>query len=554
MRRLKEPGYPGLRRIALMAHSSRGYGTDSKVWISSLVHLRTHGTIACAGRSPWDLHSRELLLSRRRNEATQPACDSKERDGESVEAKQSTNATIHHRLVVVSNRLGNIRDPSQAGGLAVGIADALAERGGLWLGASTEYQDSALSDEPLIHLQRVGRIETAALALPREEYSLYYNGYANSTLWPLFHYRLDLVDHRREFLHAYRQINARFAKALAGLLRGDDDLVWVHDYHLIPLAAAVRRLGFPNRIGFFLHIPFPPPDLFAAAPDHEELIDDLLQYDVLGFQTETDLENFRRSARASSSTSFDSSGAAEVNGRTVLSKCFPIGIEVESFARMASEAAEDVQIDSMRRQILGLKQIIGVDRLDYSKGLPGRMQAFARLLERHPEYERAATYLQIASPTREEVSAYADIRAQLEATAGSVNGKYADLAWTPIRYIHRTVPRSRLAGLLRASQVGLVTPLRDGMNLVAKEYIAAQDQANPGVLILSRFSGAAEELSEALIVNPYVVDDVADAMAKALAMPLEERTARHGALLERIRRNDAAEWRRLFLAALAKGS
>jgi trehalose 6-phosphate synthase len=480
------------------------------------------------------------------------AGDSIDCDAVLGEAKQTANDAMPCRLLVVSNRLENIRDPSQAGGLAVGIADALTERGGLWLGASREFQDSATSDEPLIHLERVGRVQTAALTLPRQEYSLYYNGYANSVLWPLFHYRLDLVNYRGEFLHAYRQINARFAKAFAGLLSGND-MVWVHDYHLIPLAAELRRLGFQNRIGFFLHIPFPPPDLFAATPDHEELVDDLLEYDVLGFQTETDVENFRRSARAARSTTFASNGAAEANGRIVLTRCFPIGIDVDSFARMATEAAEDVQIDSMRRQILGLKQIIGVDRLDYSKGLPGRMQAFERLLERHPEHERTATYLQIASPTREEVSAYADIRAQLDATAGSVNGKYADLAWTPIRYIHRTVPRSRLAGLLRASQVGLVTPLRDGMNLVAKEYIAAQDVANPGVLVLSRFAGAADELAESLIVNPYVVDEVADAIAKALAMPLEERIARHGALLRRIRRNDAAEWRRSFLAALSDG-
>lgn len=454
------------------------------------------------------------------------------------------------RLVVVSNRLGNIRDLSQAGGLAIGVADALAERGGLWLGASAEHRDTAPGDEPVIHLERLGRIETAALSLPREAYSLYYNGYANSTLWPLFHYRLDLVDHRSEFLHAYRQINARFAEALARLLTGKDDLVWIHDYHLIPLAAELRRLGFGNRIGFFLHIPFPPPDLLVATSDHEELIDDLLQYDVVGFQTETDVTNFRRSVRATNSITFDDNGAAEANGRTVVSRSFPIGIDVGAFARMANEASQDVQIDSMRRQILGLKQIISVDRLDYSKGLPGRMQAFARLLERHPEHQRAATYLQIASPTREEVGAYAEIRAQLEATAGSVNGKYADLAWTPIRYIHRAVPRSRLAGLLRASQVGLVTPLRDGMNLVAKEFIAAQDPADPGVLVLSRFAGAAEELVEALIVNPYSIDDVADAIAKALAMPLEERIERHGALLTRISRNDAAEWRRSFLAAL----
>lgn len=493
-----------------------------------------------------------FALFQRPNESlatSQRSGDATHGQGGLAEPRQIAN--VARRLVVISNRLGNIRDLSQAGGLAVGVEDALAERGGLWLGASDEHQDSVASDQPLIRLERLGRIETAALILPREEYSLYYNGYANSTLWPLFHYRLDLVNHRAEFLAAYRQINARFAKALVGLLSGNDDLIWIHDYHLIPLAAELRRLGIRNRIGFFLHIPFPPPDLFAATPDHEELIGDLLQYDVVGFQTETDVANFRRSVQATNSTTFDTNGAAEANGRTVLSKCFPIGIDVDSFSRMANDAAEDVQIDSMRRQILGLKQIIGVDRLDYSKGLPGRMQAFARLLERHPEQERAATYLQIASPTREEVSAYADIRSQLEATAGAVNGKYADLAWTPIRYIHRAVARSRLAGLLRASQVGLVTPLRDGMNLVAKEYIAAQDPADPGVLVLSRFAGAAEELAESLIVNPYAVDEVADAIAKALVMPLDERIARHGALLKRIKRNDAAEWRRSFLAALA---
>ncbi|WP_457155179.1 trehalose-6-phosphate synthase, partial [Mesorhizobium sp. P5_C1] len=216
----------------------------------------------------------------------------------------------------------------------------MAERGGLWLGASAEHRDTAPGDEPVIHLERLGRIETAALSLPREAYSLYYNGYANSTLWPLFHYRLDLVDHRSEFLHAYRQINARFAEALARLLTGKDDLVWIHDYHLIPLAAELRRLGFGNRIGFFLHIPFPPPDLLVATSDHEELIDDLLQYDVVGFQTETDVTNFRRSVRATNSITFDDNGAAEANGRTVVSRSFPIGIDVGAFARMANEASQ----------------------------------------------------------------------------------------------------------------------------------------------------------------------------------------------------------------------
>src|SRR5690606_8214303 len=236
---------------------------------------------------------------------------------------------------------------------------------------------------------------------------------------------------------------------------------------------------------------------------------------------------------------------------TVVVDRFPIGIDTAGFAAMARQADEAVQIDLMRRKILGRKQMIGVDRLDYSKGLPERMRAFGRLLEQHPELEKAVTFLQIAPPTREEVDAYSDIRQELEALAGAINGRFADFNWTPLRYIHRMVPREKLAPLYRGSQVGFVTPLRDGMNLVAKEYVAAQDPEDPGVLILSKFAGAAEEMRQALIVNPYDTHQMARQLYRALTMPLKERQRRHTSLMKSIMRNDAKAWLSGFMAKLA---
>jgi trehalose 6-phosphate synthase len=217
---------------------------------------------------------------------------------------------------------------------------------------------------------------------------------------------------------------------------------------------------------------------------------------------------------------------------------------------MARQPSSEVELDTLRQRFLGRKQVIGVDRLDYSKGLPERLSAFERLLTRHPELEHAVSLLQIAPPTREDVGAYPAIRKELEGMTGSINGRFADIGWTPVRYIHRAVPRDRLACLFRASQVGLVTPLRDGMNLVAKEYVAAQDPDDPGVLVLSQFAGAAEELHEALLVNPYDADDVADRLFEALRMPLDERRQRHAALLERVVSRDAKAWLESFLARL----
>jgi trehalose 6-phosphate synthase len=237
-------------------------------------------------------------------------------------------------------------------------------------------------------------------------------------------------------------------------------------------------------------------------------------------------------------------------GNIVSVAVFPSGIDVDSFAELAQRPEAEKQIQWLHRRGEPRVNIIGVDRLDYTKGLPDRLRSFKRLLELYPQNCKAATLMQIAPPTREEVKAYADIRHELEALSGEINGQFGDFDWTPVRYVHRNVPRDTLAALLRGSQIGLVTPLRDGMNLVAKEYIAAQDQANPGVLVLSRFAGAAEDLEEALIVNPYDPDDVAHAMQRAIEMPREERVARHAALLGRIRQHDAGSWMGGFLRAL----
>jgi trehalose 6-phosphate synthase len=449
------------------------------------------------------------------------------------------------RLVVISNRVADLRKTTQTGGLAVGLADAVKERGGVWFG----WSGRKLKEPGEPKVDRIDKVTQISVALTPDDHAAYYIGYANSVLWPLFHYRLDLVNFRQEFHDGYRRVNEKFAETILPFLQ-PDDIIWVHDYHLIPLAAELRKRGCRQRIGFFLHIPFPPSDLLAAAPDHEWLVGCLFEYDLIGFQTEADLGNFRHYAVEQADATVGKDGSFRADGHISRAGAFPIGIDVDGFAEMASRASEEVAIDELRRKVLGRRQIIGVDRLDYSKGLPDRFKAFGRLLERHPEIHKKVTLLQVAPSSRQEVQSYADIKEELAGLSGSINGRFADFNWTPIRYIQRNVPREKLAALFRASQVGFVTPLRDGMNLVAKEFVAAQDMKDPGVLVLSQFAGAAEEMAEALIVNPYDIDDMAENLFRALQMPLKERQQRQKALIARIRRQDARAWLDGFLRAL----
>jgi trehalose 6-phosphate synthase len=456
------------------------------------------------------------------------------------------------RLVVVSNRLADPRKPA-AGGLAVALGDALARTGGLWFGSSGATAADLAPGEGRLRTRQAGKVLLASVDLCAEDHAAYYLGYANSVLWPVFHYRLDLADFDPAYLAGYRRVNQMFARKLLPLLR-DDDLIWVHDYHLIPLAAELRALGCRQRIGFFLHIPVPPPLVMAALPQHEWLMRSFFAYDLVGLQSEADADHLTRCMVTEAGAQELGAQRLHAYGATVRVAAFPIGIDVEEFQALAAAPDAVGTFEALRAEYSRRQLLLGIDRLDYSKGIPQRVRAFRQLLERYPENRNSATLVMIASPSRDDVHAYSDLRQELEGLCGAINGDYGTLDWMPLRYIHRTVARRRVPGLCRAARVGLVTPLRDGMNLVAKEYVVAQDEADPGVLVLSRFAGAAEQLEEALLVNPYDTQGMADAIQAALHMPLAERQWRHQRLLERIRRHDVHWWRRGFLQALEESS
>jgi trehalose 6-phosphate synthase len=460
---------------------------------------------------------------------------------------------MNSRLVVVSNRVADPRKAA-AGGLAVALGESLAHSGGLWFGSSGTVVDAADGGAPgegQLHTQRAGKVTLATVDLCREDHDAYYRGYSNGVLWPVFHYRLDLADFDAGYIDGYRRVNRMFAHKLNALLK-PDDVIWVHDYHLIPLAAELRALGCRQRIGFFLHTPFPPPLILAAIPAHEWLMRALFAYDLVGLQSQADMVHLSRYLLTEAQAEQLGDGCFGAFNRSLRAAAFPIGLDVDEFVALSD--ADDAQetLKSLREQYKGRQLLVGVDRLDYSKGLPQRIRAFRTLLERYPENCGSATLLQVAAPSRGEVEAYGSIRRELEGLCGAVNGDFGDLDWMPIRYMHRTVARKRVPGLYRAARVALVTPLRDGMNLVAKEYIAAQDPQDPGVLVLSRFAGAAEQLGDALLVNPYDIQGTAGAIQRALQMPLDERRQRHRRLLANIRAQDVHWWRNQFLTALAQ--
>jgi trehalose 6-phosphate synthase len=462
------------------------------------------------------------------------------------------------RLVVVSNRVSvpSGDGSKRAGGLEVALRPALHKKGGMWFGWSGKV--AASQDEVATRTSRHKNVDYVVTDLSNDDYQEYYNGFANRVLWPILHYRLDLAEFARRDLGGYFRVNKHFATELAKILT-DDDVIWVHDYHLIPIADALRRLGHANRIGFFLHVPLPSPEVLTSLPNHEQLMPLLLQYDLVGFQTENDAGNFvryliseqnglRREFRV-----FETSGkhiTVTWNGQQTRIGSFAVGIEARGFQRLARRNVRSPLVKELVTSLDGRALVIGVDRLDYSKGLIQRLDAFDMFLARHAEWLGKVTYLQITPKNRSEIPEYADLEEAAGAAAGRINGKYGEVSWTPIRYVNRVYSRSVLAGLYRTARVGLVTPLRDGMNLVAKEYIAAQDPEDPGVLILSRFAGAAIDCRRALLVNPYDPESVAGAIAQALEMPLAERRARHKELLAHVTENDIDKWQRAYLAAL----
>ncbi|MDY6948100.1 MAG: trehalose-6-phosphate synthase [Pseudomonadota bacterium] len=451
------------------------------------------------------------------------------------------------RLVCVSNRISLPRKSAAPGGLAVGILSALKRTGGLWFGWGGDTTDND-PGEPDIHIR--DGVTYATIELRKAEFELYYNGYSNDVLWPLFHYFSKGMRYSNEQREAYENVNRIFAQRLLPLLQ-PRDLIWVHDYHLIPLGRRLRELGVERPLGFFLHIPFPNIEMLRVLPCYAELLRDLTSYDVVGFQTLTDLRSFHSGVEhLFGAEALRPDGRIRIGDRVIRAEVFPIGIDV---AGVEGEALEAISSDVVRRMtdsLMGRSLMMGVDRLDYSKGLVERFSAYQQFLETHPENLGRITYLQIAPLSRTDVRAYAEIRQALEQAAGRTNGRFADTDWTPIRYLNRNFPHATLMGFIRAAKVGLVTPLRDGMNLVAKEFVAAQDPADPGVLILSNLAGAARELTASLLVNPYDVRGVSHAMQAALSMPLTERRERHADMMKVLRRNDIAAWTRRFMEAL----
>jgi len=452
------------------------------------------------------------------------------------------------RLVVVSNRVPNPRaNQPQAGGLAVALSGALARRGGLWFG-----WDGRLNSGPVNRprVEHHGGIDYATLPLARQDYDDYYLGFANEVLWPVCHFSLSAMDYRRSYAEGYERVNRLFADALTPLLHGDE-MIWVHDYHVIPLARELRERGVRQPIGLFLHIPFPSHDLLRALPGYRRLLEDLCRYDLVGFQTADDRHAFEDSVRRGIGALEAGEGLLRHRDHTVRTGVYPVGVDV---GELSETARRTVDAPRVRRLVHGLGErdlIVGVDRLDYSKGLPQRLRAFESLLQDYPHRRGHTVFMQIASPSRTAIAEYDDLRQRLEGLSGHINGSYADLDWVPVHYLNKTFARGSLMGLYRAARVGLVTPLRDGMNLVAKEFVATQDPENPGVLVLSELAGAAVELDAAVLVNPYDIDTIAAGLNEALAMPLPERRRRHARMLETLQGGSIHEWERRFLGDLA---
>ncbi|MBX3501680.1 MAG: trehalose-6-phosphate synthase [Alphaproteobacteria bacterium] len=454
------------------------------------------------------------------------------------------------RLVVVSDRVPSSRgaEKAAADGRAVAIKDLLQERGGVWFGWSGGVAEDA---DGRLRTTLDDRVEYQQVDLTPIDRQEYYLGFANRVLWPAMHYRLGLAEFSRNDYAGYLRVNRKLATALMPLLRSDD-VIWVHDYHLLPFASILREMGVKNRIGYFHHIPWPPIEVFGAVPACRQLLRGMAAYDLIGVQTTTDAGNLVRGLVEQRGAIESRGGRVRLDGRTIRIEAFPVGIDTRTFRQFA-ERASILPLVRRAAQSLGNRRlVIGVDRLDYSKGIVERIDAFEQFLLAHPQQRDQAVLLQITPPSRSEVPGYEALARQIDQSIGRINGAHSGPDWVPIRFVKRTFSRQVLAGLYRHAAVGLVTPMRDGMGLVAKEYVAAQDAANPGVLVLSRFAGAARQMPDALTVNPFDKVEVAEAIHTALCMPLEERRVRHARLVADLEARDVGWWARTYLAALAR--
>jgi trehalose 6-phosphate synthase len=433
------------------------------------------------------------------------------------------------------------------GGLAAALLPVVEKSGAIWVGSSGRVRDGA-QKEPFAEIEALGAGALAMLDLPSALYGGYYEGFANSALWPALHSRADLIRASEQDYLSYREVNTFMARALLRFQK-PDAVFWIQDYHFLALSAELRELGVTQPIGFFLHTPWPARAIVEGVPHHRELVEAMLACDLIGFQTEDDRENFL--GYLSSDLGLDiEDGVVTSRYGTSRIAVFPIGIDPEKFAFHAAKAATHPDVSRLRRSLHGEKLAIGVDRLDYSKGLVNRIEAFDRMWSLQPALQRTVSLLQIATPSRGAIEAYGNLQNELAKLVSDVNGRHGEVDWTPIRYLNKGYSQTVLAGLYRTAQVGVVTPLHDGMNLVAKEYVAAQNPADPGVLVLSKFAGAANQLDTALLVNPHDIDGMARTIATALSMPLTERRLRWEAMMTKLRSGTIQRWFSDFVEAL----
>ncbi len=468
-------------------------------------------------------------------------------------SKLSKNHDLKRRLVVVSNRvpmrhvLGSAENAKSiaTGGLVSGLYPTLQKRGGLWFGWSGESNRHRASVTP--RRLRLGSLELVTIDLSEKEVNDFYVEFSNRVLWPLFHGLPNYVRISPGVYQTYKQVNRLYALSLFPLLRSGD-LVWVHDYHLIPLGNELRNLGWTGYLGFFLHIPFPPVDLFTNLPWAKSLLENLMAYDLLGFHTRQYCHNFVDALDQEEGGTFD--GHTYYRGTSSFRVgVYPIGTDPDRFKRWAG-SPESVRFGSEIRQAVGTNRIVlGVDRLDYTKGIPERLLAFERLLERNPSWHRHVSMVQISAPSRTNVPEYKTKKRQVDRLVRKINNRFSAEGWTPVHHWYRSFSQEILSAFYREADVCFVTPLRDGMNLVAKEYIASQSE-DPGVLVLSRFCGAAEELREAIIIDPTDIARTGAALKYALEMSLGERRVRWHALYRRVHTHIAQAWSDRFLADL----
>lgn len=441
-------------------------------------------------------------------------------------------------------------DPKKpaAGGLAVALAETMHDNEGLWLGWSGKVGAKPGAQE--VKFESFGKTKIASIDLTRKQFDNYYSGFFNSVIWPVMHDSAQWADFRPEFYASYRQVNKIFASALAPMLK-EDDVLWIHDCHLIPLAEELRKLGCKQRIGFFNHTPFPAPDVFKTIPQHKELMRSFFAYDLVGMQIPRDVQNFRRYVENEQVGKNVGDQRIEAFGQKINLQHFPIGIDVSSMEALDADADSTYIIDRLKKERKnGRMLLVGVDRLDYSKGIPERLTALGDLLEKRSDLKNKVTFIQIAAPSRQNVPAYAKLARDTRALVKNINKKYATKSWLPIVYIDHSVSRNVLPDIYRMSRVGVVTSKADGMNLVSKEYVAAQNPHNPGILVLSEAAGSAYQLKEAIQVPPEDLAAITEGYEKALSMPLRERRTRHRQLLENVQTQNLDKWRADYLAAL----